>query len=325
MTIAAEPYLKENIDAHIMINPWREKDSIPVFLRNIYVFYEMTILNAPCVLVEIIDEMPGIDVLQKHIKRIHEFTNQQIVLYCKEITRYRRKSLIENRIPFFVEDGQMFLPFLGLNLKKVPQSVKKDVHTFSPSTQKVYLYFLYNKDNVVNTTELAEKLDLTVMTASRTLNDLYYAKLLRYEIGGKTGRSKEYRRIADPEYFKVGKTFMKSPVKKVVYVRRPPEGALIAGLEALAGLSMINPPNHLVRAISQQQLDKEDFEIVNNRDIVKDEKLVELQIWDYDPKEFANKNHVDYMSLYASLKEENDERIEQALEEILRGEKWYTG
>lgn len=52
--------------------------------------------------------------------------------------------------------------------------------------------------------------------------------------------------------------------------------------------------------------------------------LVELQLWNYDPKLFSNKNHVDLMSLYAILKEETDERVGQALEEILRGEPWYT-
>ena len=81
------------------------------------------------------------------------------------------------------------------------------------------------------------------MTASRALNDLYDANLLIYEIGGKTGRSKEYRRISDPEYFEKGRRFIKSPVKKVVYVKSAPAGTLVAGLEALAELSMINPPN----------------------------------------------------------------------------------
>ena len=176
----------------------------------------------------------------------------------------------------------------------------------------------------MNTTKFAEKLGFTVMTASRTLNDLYDAKLLTYEIGGKTGRSKEYRRIADPEYFENGRVLLKSPVKKVVYVARVPEGALIAGLDALAELSMINPSDHPVRAIGRGQLDNTNIEIIKNMDIVKDEKLVELQIWDYDPKKFTDKKYVDLLSLYASLKEEKDERIEQALEEVLRGETWYT-
>jgi hypothetical protein len=320
---AAEPYLKENIDDHVVIRLSHANNKIPVFLRNIYKLYDMTILDTRCILVETIDETPGIVMVQKHIKRIEELTNLQIVLYYKEISRYRRKSLIEKRIPFVIEDGQIFLPFLGMDLKKAPQYVEKEVITFSTSTQMAYLYFLYNKDFVANTTEFAEKLGLTLMTSSRILNDLYSAKLLSYEIGGKTARSKEYHRISDPEYFVKGRRFIKSPVKKVVYTKRAPEWALIAGLEALALFSMSNPPGHLVRAISRRQLNNADLEIVKNKDIVKDEKLVELQVWDYDPKLFTDKKHVDLMSLYASLNKENDERIEQALEEVLGSEKWY--
>lgn len=321
MTI--EPYLKENIDDHVTIKPLQDKNKFPVILRNNYNFYEIRILDNLCILLEILDEAPGVDAIEKHIKRIEELTNQHIVLYYKQITRYRRKSLIENRIPFIIEDGQIFLPFLGLHLKKAPQYVDEEVSTFSTSAQLAFLYFLFNKDAVINTAEFAQKMGFTTMTASRALNDLYNAKLITYRIGGKTGRSKEYRRISDPEYFKKGRAYIKTPVKRVVYVKRAPEKTLIAGLDALAELSMMNPLGHQVRAISCDQLNKQDIKIIKNKDIVKDQKFVELEIWDYDPKLFTDKKHVDIMSLYASLKEEKDERIEQALEEVLRGETWY--
>jgi hypothetical protein len=98
----------------------------------------------------------------------------------------------------------------------------------------------------------------------------------------------------------------------------------VAGFDALAELSMINPSDHPIMAIDRNQLNKERIEIVKNKDLIKDTHLVELQLWDYDPKMFSNKNHVDVLSLYASLKDETDERVEQALEEVLRGELWYT-
>jgi NADPH-dependent 7-cyano-7-deazaguanine reductase QueF-like protein len=99
---------------------------------------------------------------------------------------------------------------------------------------------------------------------------------------------------------------------------------LIAGLNALSELSMINSPGYPVVAISQNQFSNQKIDIIKNKDLINDAQLVELQIWDYDPKHFSENNHVDILSLYASLKEETDERIEQALEEVLRGEPWYT-
>lgn len=315
--------MKENIDEQITIKPWIKKNNFPIFLRDAYNFYGVTILGTRCILIEAVDEMPNIDQLKKHIKQIKNLTDRQIVLFYKDITRYRRKSLIENRIAFVIEDGQMYLPFLGLDLKKVKEHVE-EAKGFTAPAQIAYLYFLYHKEEVVNTTDFAKKLGFNKMTASRALNDLYHANLITYEIGGMTGRSKEYKRIKDPDYFLRGRNYLKTPVRKIIYTKTRPLDALTAGMEALSELSMINPPGHPIMAIDRNKLNNEQVEVVNNKDLIKDTKLVELELWDYDPGLFSNNGHVDLLSLYASLKEETDERVRQALEEVLRGEPWYT-
>lgn len=324
MIMAAETYLKENIDEHLTVKPWDQENLFPLFLRNSYRFYDLKILQIQCVLMEVLYETPNIDQLQKHIKQINNIADRQVVLFCKELSRYRRRSLIQKRIAFVIEDGQMYLPFLGLDLKKAQEQALKEVKHFTTPAQIAYLYFLYHKDEVVNMTKFAEKMGLNYMTASRALNELYHANLIIYEVGGKTGRSKEYKRIPDPDYFLNGRKHLKTPVRKIIYTRTKPLGALKAGLDALAVLSMLDKPNHPVMAIDRKQFNEEKLEIIRNKDLIKDTKPVELQLWDYDPKLFAVKQHVDLLSLYASLKEETNERVEQALVEALGGELWYT-
>ena len=324
MLAIIELYLKENIDSETIIERWDDVKKTPMFLRSIYRFHIITILKFKCILLEIIDEAPGVDSIKKHMNSIEKITDQQIILYYKQITRYRRKSLIENNISFIIEDGQMFLPFLGLHFKNTDACVEKKIKIFTPSAQIAYLYFLYNKEIRINITEFSEALEWSKMTASRALSELYNAKLLTYEVGGQTGRSKYYKRVDDPDYFERARELLSTPINKIVYVKVEPEDSFTAGLEALSELSMINPPGHKVRAIYGDYLNNNDLEITENYDIIKDKKLVELQIWKYNPKLFQNKGIVDIMSLYLSLKEENDERIEQAMEEVLRGEKWYT-
>lgn len=163
------------------------------------------------------------------------------------------------------------------------------------------------------------------MTSSRALNELYNAKLLIYEIGGKTGRSKFYSRISDPDYFQKGKLFLDSPIKKIVYVEREPKSSFIAGLEALSELSMINPPRHKVRAINSYDFKKNNLEVINNKDIINDNKLIELQIWKYDPKFFTMNNKVDIASLYASFRATKDldiVLIVEALDDSFGREFW---
>lgn len=317
-------YLRKNIDAHTTIQTCHKKNSFPVFLQNTYRFYEMTVLETRCILLEVLDDMPNIDQLKKHIRQIRNLTSHQIVLLYKDITRYRRKSLIENGIAFLVENGQMYLPFLCLDLQKAREQIKKEVKQFTTAAQVAYLYFLYHKDEIVNIASLTKKMGFSSMTASRALNELYRLNLITFEVGGKTERSKEYRRISDPNYFMIGREYLKSPVRKIVHTKNRPSGALTAGLDALSELSMINPPAHSVMALDRDKLDKEPIEIIENNDLIKDLRLVELQLWDYDPNLFSDKHHVDLVSLYASLQGEREERVEQALEEVLQGEIWYT-
>lgn len=325
MKDALEIYLKDNIDENISIELWEGKKELSLFLLNFYDFYQAEILGQHCILIEILQESPGIDVIKKHIKVINKTVDDQLILMYKSISWFRRKSLIENRIPFVVEDGQMYLPFLGLDLKNTVEKQVKRVMTFSASTQLVFLYLLYNKDMNICATELAAVLNTSNMTASRSLNDLYDVGLVTYEIGGKTGRSKKYKKIGDPLYYTEGSQYLKNPVIKTVFTGKKIEDVLSAGLEALSMISMMNPPQNPVRAISKERLKSIDPYLIKDRDQIADEKLTEIQVWAYNPMLLSKEKQVDLASLALSLKEINDERVEQALEERLKGETWYTG
>lgn len=83
-------------------------------------------------------------------------------------------------------------------------------------------------------------------------------------------------------------------------MRNVPNNACVAGLEALAELSMTNPPGCKVRVIYG-----EDYgEIVTNADQTQDENLVELQVWEYDSTLFTKTNLIEIGSLYTLLQDE---------------------
>lgn len=319
-----ENYLKENIDVKLRIQLWDGKKRLPLFLLELYDFYKVEILGQSCILIEILQKSPGIDVIKKHKKAINKMVDEQLVFVYRSISRFRRKSLIENRVPFVVEDGQMYLPFLGLDLKKTVDKQVKKVATFSAATQLVFLYFLYNGDINICATELSAVLNTSNMTASRSLNELYDMALLIYEVGGKTGRSKRYKKINNPEYYCEGSQYLKTPVSKTVYTEKLIEDVPAAGLEALSMISMMNPPQNPVIAISKDRLIEIEPYLVKDRDRIVDEKLIKIEVWRYNPMLLSKEKYVDLVSLAISLKEINDERVEHALEERLKGESWYT-
>jgi len=322
--LLVEEYLKENIDDGIKISSIQVEYPFSIMLKENYNFYMMNVLNRNCLLIEHTQKLPDIDKLLKQLNLIKNSSDKEIVLLIKEISTFRRKALIKNKISFVIENGQMYLPFLGLDLKKIYPTTKEKKKFFSTPAQIAYQYFLFNKDSEINASDYANVLGIKIMTASRALNELYDAHLLKYEIKGKTGRSKVYRRVEDPSYFLKGREYLKNPIRKIVYTHTKPVGAMIAGVDALSSLSMINPPNHRIVAIEHKSLNKLQYFVEREEAYSYDSNPIEVQLWDYDPKMFThNKNHVNLISLYASLKDEKDERVEDALNEVLRGETWY--
>lgn len=322
---AIETYLQKNVDDGVTIKPWRGHLNLSMLMQSSYNYYCTNLLRVPCVLVELIGEIPSANVMEKHMHNIKSIYDGQIVFSFKELSSYRRKSLIGRRIPFVINNGQMYLPFLGLDLQRPISGVKKSIETFTVNGQKVYIYFLYNKGLVINATGLAKRFKTTKMNASRALNELEKIGLLTSYIAGNQMRSKYYQAIEEPKYVEKGLYYLKAPFNQIVYMEKEPSASYISGLEALANNSMLNPPKNKVRAIYNKLYRKLKLEIVDNADRIKDERLVELEIWQYDPGLFAYNDAVDPLSLYASLRNHKDERIQQALDESLRGEKWYTG
>lgn len=321
-----EDYLKQNIDEEISIKYYDATKELPIFLLEKYSFYKLNILGEDCMMLEIINNTPGIEELKKHLKRISNITDKPLILLFKSISNFRRKSLIANRIAFLVEDGQMYLPFLGLELKKIMKERLEDINIekFTATTQVVFLYFLYNKNIEIDAKGIANLLNASLMTATRALNELQRLGLLKYEIGGITSRSKIYKRVDDVNYYRIGSQYLRNPINKVVYIEKLSSIEPIAGLDALALQSMINPPKVPVRAIYRKDAKQIEKNFVNNIDKINDMKLIELEIWDYDPNILAQNNIADIVSIVMSMKESNDERIQIAIEERLKGESWFT-
>lgn len=51
-------------------------------------------------------------------------------------------------------------------------------------------------------------------------------------------------------------------------------------------------------------------------ELVEPDKQVRLELWAYDPKQFADDNNADDISVVLSFQNTNDERIEEAIDEL---------
>ena len=91
---------------------------------------------------------------------------------------------------------------------------------------------------------------------------------------------------------------------------------VFAGETALAEKTMLNPGRVETYAIYHKMFDKRQL----MKELVDPDKQIRLEVWEYDPKQFTDGNVADSLSVVLSLIENEDERIEEAIEELLERE-----
>ena len=95
-----------------------------------------------------------------------------------------------------------------------------------------------------------------------------------------------------------------------------------AGLSALAHYSNLAEPANPVLALEGKQWKN----VKISRDVlildIAEPNASELEIWSYSPKLFGEKGVVDRFSLFLSMKEDSDERVQSAIEGMMGQVEW---
>jgi hypothetical protein len=218
----------------------------------------------------------------------------------------------------------MYLPMLGIDLREHFKKLRTETHKFSPSTQALVIYVLLHgtTKKIFTPAEMAGRLGYSAMTMTRAFDELESVDLGNIFLDGRE-RCARFAESAKDTWAKA-QPFLRSPVKKRLHIEplnANPHG-LSAGLTALADYTMLAEPANPVIALSG-----EDWKSLKQRQQVNEfpspePEALEIEVWSYTPSLFAKGEVVDRLSLYLSLKESQDERVEAALEEMMKGMQW---
>ena len=319
-----ERYLHDALGVSVKTTPWSGVGQLPPVLREKYRFAKAELLGLRALLV--IDANPEEQspaTVRKHLDMLQSKQPAELIYVRARVTAYNRKRLIEQKVPFIVPGNQMYLPMLAIDLREHFRRIREEAPTFSPSTQVVVLHaLLRDAGEVLIPAEMAPRLGYSAMTMTRAFDELEAANLAEVTV---RGRERCLRFVGGrKEIWEKALPFLRSPVSKRLFIRRASglEGAMRAGLTALARFSMLAPPEYTTYALS-----REDWKALRQRHNinevpVQDPDASEVEVWWYPPALFAEDGIVDPLSLYLSLKEDHDERTETALEEMMEKFKW---
>ena len=317
-------YLSDTLGITVTLSKPTNVGSLPFFLQDSYDLYQVGLLNEDfIVLASKNDNEPTPATIHKHIDIVSQQLRMKAVFLHSSISSFNRKRLIEYKAPFVIPGNQMYLPDLGIDLREYFIKRRSKTAIFGPSTQTVILYALTKKMiEPVTPTQLAEVLGYSRMAMTRSLDEIESAELAEVSIVGRKRLvhfDKNRRNLW-------GKALphLKTPVKENVWLKTMIDELPVceAGLTALACYSMLTPPKKQVYAASAK--DWKDIKRKYPHDIISypDEARCKLEVWSYSPGLFANGKIVDPFSLYLSLKDIKDERVESAIEKMMEGIEW---
>lgn len=261
--------------------------------------------------------------IRKHIGLVKHGWDGDVVYVCPSLTAYNRKRLVEQKVPFIVPGNQMYLPTLGIDFREHFRRLHEEPDTLSPSAQALLLHVMLRAGRDALAPKGAAKLlEYSAMTMTRAFNELESTRLVEVS---KRGKERQLRLVTTPQKtWRKAQDVLRSPVKRRLCIRRltTPSLGFVAGLTALAECTMLAPPARPSLALSGK-----DWLSMRAQSVVaeiphQDPEAMEIEVWSYSPALFTNGPLVDPLSLYLSLRDTDDERVEASLEELMETVKW---
>ena len=317
---AVKDYLQDMLGFSAALRPWPEAAFLPRYLSAGREFFLLDIAGEECLLIKTKAASFRLSAFRKQLSKLPDGAPENIVLCFDALSAHQRKALIGCGLSFLVPGSQLYLPFLGAMLQERAKPLRTAPERLSPTGQFLLLHYIYNMCSKSATkAQIAKVTKLSPMNVTRAVQELSLLGLLTVERAGRCDRVTP----AAVGYllYQRAKPFLIDPVQKRMSIKWT--SALtnfpFAGESALAQRSMLNDPEVECRAIGRKELKTlSDIELVDPAWSVETTYL-QVEVWRYDPRPLANQGCVDLISLSLTFQDQKDERIAQAVDDMMEG------
>lgn len=325
---AAEAYVDDTFGERLGLVPVAPTN-LPHFILDRYAIWQGS-LNGRTLLLMAIREIlpPGSGATAQYLKHRdlvqRELGADLVLLLLDRAPNAIRRQMVDRKIGFIASGAQLYVPEAFLDLReRAPAFAIASAASISPTTQFLLLAIMQGRDlGDLNLTELADDLGVSIMSISRTLDELEALQLAKAHHVGRQRRL--HMLLRGQKLWGAVQAQLQSPVRKVrvVYAQDGEKIGPLAGTSALARYTMLAPPRTETRAILAAS-----WKSLAAADTLRpatafDDERIEVQTWTYDPRILARNGVIDPLSLYLSVRGSPDERVAQAAEELLERFEW---
>jgi hypothetical protein len=308
---------------------------LPLYIRDSYLIYRTILLDKFLLLLEP-KEKGGIRIslISANVDVVKKRMGYPVVVLLNTCNALQRSRLIEKGINFVVPGLQLYLPELLMDLRELyPSHSKKGERLLlRPSSQFLLLFHLLNSVTRYSLAEFNYKSIAAITGYSQMAITLAADNLEKtglIDIIGTKDKSMSFRYDKKDLWEKVlASELVRNPVRSRVFVDNMPTDIqlLKCNVSALSEYSDLSPGD-----LGYYAIDNTDFRYLEKGNALEnvnpDEGRFCLEVWRYNPRRIwgdtsGNHSSVDPLSLYISLQDSTDERIEMALEQLIREFKW---
>lgn len=310
-------YIRSVLDENVILYPLEKRlsDAIPIAITQNFRLCKGELLGHAVIFAVTNDgNYMSPAILKKAFNLIENKCGCPVILVSDNIASYNIGRLTAQRLNFIVPKKQMFIPSLLVDLKKARATGTDIKDTISPIAQCLVLYHLEVKSiDRYEAKDLMEIFHVSYATINRALRWLSENGLVSL-VGKKT---KEIRFVCNgKELWKKAMPLLVSPIEKIVYSDFFPDAGLMCGINALSEYTMINREYQDMFAVGRADM--------HQSNISTDQKYgaYRIEVWKYAPKLLSHTGTVDKLSLYLSLKDNEDERVQIELDNLINEIKW---
>ena len=291
-------YIEDVLGLPVTYHHWKGEVELPFYITERYKMRLAEIGAARCIFLWPSGELSQMGSLRRQIRRIRMEEALPVVFVLESVDRYRRASLISEKIPFVVPDSQLYLPFIGVVLQEKYYARAMRLEHLQPSSQLLLFYWVYGSQKRIYMNNAVKSLGLSAMTVTRAFRQL---EETGFFVSGKESVQKYLESDLETEVLlEKAEEFLISPVSEVIYVNTQEVGStdlLTAGETALYEQGFLTE----APTVPCAAVFKKNNVLSGSKVLIDAASQAEIQLWKYDPRVLAQGDTVDPLSLALSM------------------------
>ena len=249
----------------------------------------------------------------KHMAQAQAISGLPAVFAAETMAAYKRRRFLEKHLPFVIPGKQVYIPFIGVLLTEGGPLVEKHFEELGSLAQILVLARLQKKF----TTPLPIAAAVNMFSYSRIIVIRAFDELEFFQLARRSPKTKYLEfPLTGKALWEKALPLLKNPCRKRLGVERVPAGlpSFPSGISALSERSMLSADDQLQFAVEAKKMNK--LKLPDR--CPEEDAPVLLELWKYPPNIIGD-DAVDSLSLYLTLRNDPDDRVQIALDEMMKG------